>query len=87
MPFDLEERFVQAAERALGVSFPTSYRQIMMRSNGSTVATESDDWDLYPIADDSDKKRLARTPQWRRPRDRTCESLAWFSIWRSAAEW
>jgi len=45
----------------LSVSFPTSYRVAMMRSNGGAVATESDDWDLYPIADDSDRKRLART--------------------------
>ena len=61
MPFDLDERYVQAAEQALGVSFPTSYRVAMMRSNGGAIATESDDWDLYPIADDSDRKRLART--------------------------
>ena len=61
MPFDLDERFVQTAEQALGVSFPTSYRLAMVRSNGGVVATESDDWDLYPIADDSDGKRLART--------------------------
>lgn len=61
MPFDLDERCVQAAEQALSVSFPTSYRLAMMRSNGGTVATESDDWDLYPIADDSERKRLART--------------------------
>jgi len=61
MPFDLDERYVRAAEQALGVSFPTTYRLAMMRSNGGTVATESDYWELYPIADDSDRRRLART--------------------------
>jgi hypothetical protein len=61
MPFDLDKRYVRAAEQALGVSFPTTYRLAMMRSNGGTVATESDDWELYPIADDSDRRRLART--------------------------
>lgn len=61
MPFDLDERYVRAAEHALGVSLPTTYRLAMMRSNGGTVATKSDDWELYPIADDSDRKRLART--------------------------
>ena len=61
MPFDLDERYVQAAEQALVVGFPTTYRLAMMRSNGGTVATESDDWELYSIADDSDRKRLART--------------------------
>ena len=61
MPFDLDERYVRAAEQALGISLPTSYRLAMMRNNGGAVVTESDDWDLYPIADDSDRKRLART--------------------------
>lgn len=61
MPFDLDERYVQAAEQALGVSLPTSYRLTMMKSNGGTVVAESDDWDLYPIADHSDRKRLTRT--------------------------
>jgi len=61
MPFDLDERYVQAAEQALGISLPTSYRLAMMRRNGGAVATANDDWDLYPIADDSDRKRLART--------------------------
>jgi hypothetical protein len=44
MPFDLDERFVQTAEQAVGVSFPTSYRLAMVRSTGGVVATESDDW-------------------------------------------
>lgn len=61
MPFDLDERYLQAAEQALGFSFPTSYRLAMMRSNGGAVATRNDDWDLYPITDDSDRRRLART--------------------------
>ena len=61
MPFDLDERYIDAAEQALGASLPTSYRLAMMKRNGGSVATEGDDWDLYPIADDSDRKRLVRT--------------------------
>ena len=29
----------------------------MMQSNGGTIATD-DDWGLYPIANDSERKRL-----------------------------
>ena len=61
MPFDLDERYVQIAEQALGTSFPLTYRLAMMKSNGGTVAIGSGNWELYPIADDSNKKRLART--------------------------
>lgn len=52
MPFELAERFVQTAEQALDVSFPTSYRLAMVRSNGGVVATESDDW-TTPTESDS----------------------------------
>jgi hypothetical protein len=68
----VDERYVRVAEGALGVSFPTSYRLAMMKSNGGAVATEDEDWESVPvsISDDSDRKRLAR------PRDATCKQLA-----------
>jgi len=61
MPFDLDEHYVRAAGQALGIGLRTSFRLVMTRRKGGTVETESDDWDLYPFADDSDSKRLART--------------------------
>jgi hypothetical protein len=61
MPFDLAETFVLAAERELGSPLPASYRGALLRENGGELATESDDWELYPIADASDRKRLSRT--------------------------
>jgi SMI1 / KNR4 family. len=61
MPFDLAETFVLAAERELGSPLPVSYRAAMLRENGGELETESDDWELYPIADTSDRKRLSRT--------------------------
>jgi hypothetical protein len=33
----------------------------MMRDNGGELATEEDDWQLFPFFDSSDKKRLSRT--------------------------
>ena len=61
MPFDLAESFLQDAERELGASLPTSYRLAMLRENGGELATDEDDWQQYPIADTSDRKRLSRT--------------------------
>lgn len=63
MPFDLEERFLLAAEHELGARLPVSYRAAMLRSNGGEILTDDDEWELYPIADTSDRKRLARTSQ------------------------
>ena len=61
MPFDLDEKFVIEAEGKLGARLPESYRKAMMNENGGEVSTEEDEWDLYPIMDSSEKKRLART--------------------------
>ena len=61
MPFDLAERFIIAAEEKLGAPLPHSYRQAMMASNGGQVAACGDVWDLHPILDSSDRKRLSRS--------------------------
>ena len=61
MPFELEERFVITAEQKLGASLPYSYRQAMMTSNGGQVLVDDDVWDLHPILDTSDRKRLKRS--------------------------
>jgi len=61
MPFDLAERFIKAAEEKLGAPLPHSYRQAMMASNGGDVAAYNDIWNLHPILDTSDRKRLSRS--------------------------
>lgn len=44
MPFDVLEQYVAAAERALGVRFPASYREAMKCSNGGSIDAMDDDW-------------------------------------------
>ena len=61
MPFDLAESFIAAAEEALDARFPASYREAMARANGGEVEALGDSWQLHPIADTSDRRRLART--------------------------
>jgi len=61
MPFELDERFIVAAEQQLAASLPHSYRQAMRTSNGGEVLTHDDVWVLHPILDTSDRKRLKRS--------------------------
>jgi len=68
MAFDLAEIFLIQAEQELNIlQFPASYRNSMMRNNGGffEYGTEDSDafvsFNLYPIADNSDRKRLSRT--------------------------
>ena len=61
MPFPLEIKFVKRAETALGRKLPLGYVVKMCRDNGGSVHTTTDTWFLFPIFDDSDRKRLKRT--------------------------
>jgi len=61
MPFKLAERFINAAEDKLGAPLPYFYRQAMMASNGGEVCAYNDVWNLHPILDTSDRKRLSRS--------------------------
>jgi len=61
MAFSVEARFIDEAERKLGVRFPETYRQKMQTESGGHVSTPPDGWDLHPFFDKSDKKRLKRT--------------------------
>lgn len=61
MPFPVDIKFVNEAERKLGVRFPPWYVNRMIASNGGELATPPDAWQLYPIFDTSNKKRLKRT--------------------------
>jgi hypothetical protein len=61
MPFPLDIQFVKRAEAKLGRKLPLGYIAKMCRDNGGDVETGSDSWCLYPIFEDSDRKRLKRT--------------------------
>ena len=61
MAFNLAEQYVQQAEDALGATLPQNYRVAMMTNNGGEVDVADDDWELIPIKDSSDRKRLARS--------------------------
>jgi hypothetical protein len=61
MAFPLDIQFVKRAEAKLGRKLPLGYVVKMCRENGGQVLTGTDSWELYPIFDDSDKRRLKRT--------------------------
>lgn len=61
MAFSVDERYIAEAEDRLGVRLPEAYRAKLMRENGGALSTPPDHWDLYPVRDSSDRKRLKRT--------------------------
>ena len=61
MPFPIDEKYIIETEEKLSLTFPKSFREKMMASNGGEVETPPDAWELYPFWDKSNKKRLSRT--------------------------
>ncbi|MDG9926162.1 MULTISPECIES: SMI1/KNR4 family protein [unclassified Pseudomonas] len=78
MPFDLAEKFVVAAEHALGAALPDEYKAAMQLSNGGELEANGDEWALHPIADTSDRKRLARTSNHILAESRACQGWRGF---------
>ena len=61
MAFNISDEKIAKTEASLGRRLPPVYRSIMGESNGGTAFDEEDQWDIYPIQDDSDRKRLSRS--------------------------
>lgn len=61
MPFNVDDSFINVAESELHVQFPAAYRAAMRQRNGGVISIEDEDWELHPVADPSDRKRLSRT--------------------------
>jgi hypothetical protein len=61
MAFPVDEHAIVAAEDALGFGLPKPLRARLARCNGGEVTTENDVWELHPVLDPSNKKRLLRS--------------------------
>jgi len=61
MAFPVDEKYISKAENELGVIFPESFRNKMMKLNGGGVEVLSDYFELHPFYDESEKKRIKRT--------------------------
>ena len=61
MPFPTSEQFISQAETRLGTLLPTSLRAHLLAENGGEVQVADDMWNVFPVADNSDRKRVARS--------------------------
>jgi len=61
MPFSLAENYILDAEVALGGKLPVRYRSWIARSNGGEVEAQHDTWQVHPLEDRTDRKRLTRS--------------------------
>jgi hypothetical protein len=61
MAFPTSEEQIRAAENALAVAFPAALRRRLLRENGGELEAADDVWQLFPVQDTTDRKRLSRT--------------------------
>jgi hypothetical protein len=61
MAFPTTEDRVVAAEAQLGLRLPPEYRIRLISNNGGELETEHDVWQVFPVFDDTDRKRAGRS--------------------------
>lgn len=61
VPYPVDEAAVCAMEERLGRRLPRLLRHRLMRDNGGEVAVLGDDWQLHPVWDPTDRRRMKRT--------------------------
>jgi hypothetical protein len=61
MPFALTEVQLSKSEEVIGARFPSAYRERIKRLNGGAVLAAADVWQVIPIRDTTDRKRLSRS--------------------------
>ena len=61
MPWPVDPKFIREAEGKLGVRFPPEFLHRMAMLNGGEAEAVQDVWQIYPVLDSSDRKRLSRT--------------------------
>ena len=52
---------IDAAEVTLGVTFPDSFRELLLRHNGGVVSLLGLEWDMTPVHNSSDSNGAVRT--------------------------
>jgi len=61
MAFPTTEEFLRRAEENLGVALPPAIRTRLREENGGEIEAAGDVWELFPVQDSSDRKRISRT--------------------------
>lgn len=61
MPLPTTSECIDNAEAQLGVALPERYRVHLMTENGGEVAAGGETWQVFPVFDTSDRRRLARS--------------------------
>ena len=94
MAFPVDQERIEAAEHKLGQRLPEDLRARLRDDNGGEIVAElledaagdfDPDWELYPVWDDTDRRRAARTAS--RIVHETREARAWPRFPSNRGQW
>ena len=57
----IDFKFIEKFEKDSGFLLPNEYKNSMEKENGGLVLLGEDEWELYPILDNTDAKSKAKT--------------------------
>lgn len=61
MAFPTSPECIAAAEAALQSRLPLAWRERLIRTNGGELVLGDEDWQVFPVQDAVDRKRVGRT--------------------------
>jgi hypothetical protein len=61
MPLPLSDEESKKTEKEIGAELSSSYRKRRMIDNGGFVKVRGEEWQLFPIRDQSSRKLISRT--------------------------
>jgi hypothetical protein len=61
MAFPVDEQYIREAEKELGLTFASTFKEKMKKLNGGEIETKDNTWTIHPFFDKSDIKRIKRT--------------------------
>jgi hypothetical protein len=61
MAWPVEQKYIDDAQRQLGVVFPRNFVARLRKLNGGALTRDGQTWWFHPVWDKSDKRRLSRT--------------------------
>jgi len=61
MPFPVDRQLIARAEQQIGAPLPEFLVRRLEKDNGGEFDAADDPWQLHPVFDDGDRKRIART--------------------------
>lgn len=75
MASPIDVKWIEKMELELNFFLPVEYKEAMAKENGGMVESNDEDWELFKITDQTNKKTIAKT--WNNVKKETMTARQW----------